>query len=547
MQKNASWNTYMDKPFDLLKYITDDFNDKTHSSLSLIDIFLDDPSYYDKLLDQRSIDARAAYFLSRYANEIQETKGGHSAFRALKYQQLADDFLREYTIEHITWDNVDNYLKEHSPKYQETPEVSSKKNIPPKNTEPEYPKQYKKLLLKGQRKFAKEVLYCPIDLSSMKASYIRLVSIRGRQIIFPDFCCPECARLYTCVDTYEDFHIFNLSGKSYTNINTNKISKQYRPGFVINPYDKKSSSVKEKYIPRKCYVYYKENLKKCMSDGSILIRGYFIDPSGEKRVVYACPKCGTIYLPAGFYIKYKSVFECINPAHAKVAINKLLEEQNFKRRNKNNTGRSVEESDVSDSSPEGKKIIKEQVKIEIKDFIVKRSTWGCSNNKHEIEAIDALVNFRDKNGNVRQRIIPAGYCPQCKAYFIMESTFDNLKQYGVPLCKIIDEKMYQQIQNGQGLDLAPQSILMQYGYNVSQKDDLSSTQRRGILKMLMDERICTKHQIISLLNYFIHMRERRDSNMYDLAISKWEADRDYVDNYGVGSHRKVGVGTIRRK
>lgn len=65
--------------------------------------------------------------------------------------------------------------------------------------------------------------------------------------------------------------------------------------------------------------------------------------------------------------------------------------------------------------------------------------------------------------------------------------------------------------------------------------------------MLMDERICTKHQIISLLNYFIHMRERRDSNMYDLAISKWEADRDYVDNYGVGSHRKVGVGTIRRK
>ena len=553
MQKNAPnnkiWTLCMDKPFDLLEYITNYFNDKTYPSFSLIDIFLNDPSYYDKLLDQRSIDARAAYFLSRYANAIQETKGGHSAFRALKYQQLVNDFLNEYTIEHITWDKVEKYLKEQPQENQKTAEALSKKNMPSKKTEPEYPKQYKKLLLKGQRKFANEVLYCPIDLSSMKASYIRLVNIRGKQIIFPDFCCPECARLYTCVDTYEDFHIFHLSGKPYTNINTKKISKQYRPGFVINPYDNRNGSVKEKYTPRKCYVYYKENVKQCMSDGTILIRGYFIDPSGEKRVVYACPKCGTIYLPAGVFIKYRGVFECINPANAEVAINKLLKEQNFKKRNKNNLDADSpdEKIDVSDNSPERKKTIKKQVAIEVKDFIVKRSTLGCSYKKHKIELIDALVNFRDRNGEVRQRLIPAGYCPQCKTYFIMESTLENLKRYGVPLCKIIDEKMYQQIQSGHGLDLAPQSILMQYGYNVSQKDNLSSVQRRGILEMLINERICTKHEIISLLNYFIHMREARDTNMYDLAISKWEADRDYVDNYGVGSHRKVGVGTIRRK
>ena len=65
--------------------------------------------------------------------------------------------------------------------------------------------------------------------------------------------------------------------------------------------------------------------------------------------------------------------------------------------------------------------------------------------------------------------------------------------------------------------------------------------------MLMEERICTKHEIISLLNYFIHMREGQNTNMYDLAISKWEADRDYVEAYGVGKNRKVGIGTIRRK
>ena len=104
----------MDKPFDLLKYITDDFDDKTHPSLSLIDIFLNDPVYYEGLVDKRSIDPRAAYFIEAYADDIKKTRDGHSAFRVLKYQQLIETFLKIHSIDRINWKNVDYFRKQKS-------------------------------------------------------------------------------------------------------------------------------------------------------------------------------------------------------------------------------------------------------------------------------------------------------------------------------------------------------------------------------------------------------------------------------------------------
>ena len=536
----------MDKPFDLLKYITDDFDDKTHPSLSLIDIFLNDPVYYEGLVDKRSIDPRAAYFIEAYADDIKKTRDGHSAFRVLKYQQLIETFLKIHSIDRINWKNVDYFRKQKLAQNQKNTEITNKS--PKQNTQTKLTDDQQNLLLQGQKKFKNVVLHCPKDLSPMTARYIRIVNDNGRRMIFPEFACPDCGQLYTSVSTSSDCRIFSISKrktkKKYININNRKISNTYRPSFELRPYDN-DGKIKPHYLPRNCCTYQNDRPYACSSEGTPLKTGWFVNQKGEKLQLYACPICGTVYISERFYSNYKDVFKHIGQY--------VVRERHKTSPGENASGEMKKpkpprtEPKKTTEPKKSKKPKKPQKEIQIKDFIVKRSTLGCSYKNHKIELIDALVNFRDRNGDVRQRIIPAGYCPQCKAYFIMENTFDGLKKYGVPLCKIIDEKMYQQIQNGQGLDLAPQSILMQYGYNVSQKDDLSSTQRRGILKMLMDERICTKHQIISLLNYFIHMRERCDSNMYDLAISKWEADRDYVDNYGVGSHRKVGVGTIRRK
>ena len=98
-----------------------------------------------------------------------------------------------------------------------------------------------------------------------------------------------------------------------------------------------------------------------------------------------------------------------------------------------------------------------------------------------------------------------------------------------------------------GKQLTPESILKQYGYNVSQQENLSKEQRWKILEMILDNGICPKPKMISLLDYHIRMREKQNTNMYDVAISKWETDRDHIEKYRIDSKRKVSVKSIRRK
>lgn len=85
------------------------------------------------------------------------------------------------------------------------------------------------------------------------------------------------------------------------------------------------------------------------------------------------------------------------------------------------------------------------------------------------------------------------------------------------------------------------------GSDIRWEQNLSSFQRLLILTMLIDYNICTKDQIISLLNYHIRMREKQDTDKFNLAISKWEEDRDYIERYRVGEFRKVYVNSISRR
>lgn len=93
--------------------------------------------------------------------------------------------------------------------------------------------------------------------------------------------------------------------------------------------------------------------------------------------------------------------------------------------------------------------------------------------------------------------------------------------------------------------LAQESVLMQYGYTVSQTEGLSATSRQKILAVIIDNRIMTKSEIISYLDFFISQRSSR-SNM-EIAISKWEADREFVENYRLGEYTQFGVKAIHRK
>ena len=86
---------------------------------------------------------------------------------------------------------------------------------------------------------------------------------------------------------------------------------------------------------------------------------------------------------------------------------------------------------------------------------------------------------------------------------------------------------------------------MQYGYNVNQQDGLSSSRRQKILAVLIDKKILRKSEIVSYLDFFISQRQTQSK--YQVAISKWEADREFVENYRIGEYHLYGVNAIYRR
>ena len=92
-----------------------------------------------------------------------------------------------------------------------------------------------------------------------------------------------------------------------------------------------------------------------------------------------------------------------------------------------------------------------------------------------------VIGIIDSKGEVTQTTIPAGYCSKCNIFFIMESTYQSLMLKGTPICRVSDEKAYlNSAPFGNGMKLAQESILKQYGYSVSQEEGLSTERRRKI-------------------------------------------------------------------
>ena len=182
--------------------------------------------------------------------------------------------------------------------------------------------------------------------------------------------------------------------------------------------------------------------------------------------------------------------------------------------------------------------------IGLKDFVVRANVFKCMHNKHKIDNVVAMINI-DDNGKRKQIEISAGYCSQCKIYFIIDATYQNLKKKGMVLCRVTDEKNYMKSGYINGMKLAQESLLMQYGYNVSQTEGLTATGRQKILAVIIDNKIMSKSEIISYIDFFIS--QRSSNSRMEVAISKWEADREFVENYKIGQYTQYGVTAIYRR
>ena len=125
-----------------------------------------------------------------------------------------------------------------------------------------------------------------------------------------------------------------------------------------------------------------------------------------------------------------------------------------------------------------------------------------------------------KSGNKDKQIVPIVYCKNCNKYYILQADYDSLySKTKVPLVRFISDK--------KGFDsLREESPLKLFGYNVSQKENLSSKERHNILKMIYKKGIMPKRIIVSYLYSFINSHT---NEIFITARERWQSDIDYVN------------------
>lgn len=67
-----------------------------------------------------------------------------------------------------------------------------------------------------------------------------------------------------------------------------------------------------------------------------------------------------------------------------------------------------------------KEPFKDLPQISVKDLLVRRTIFKCMHSNHNVKDLTAVVKVIDDDGVPHLEKITAGYCEQCKIYFIME-------------------------------------------------------------------------------------------------------------------------------
>ena len=599
----------MDEGFDLKTYLMSDFSNNKHKSISLIELFASDRKYYTTLVERHLIEDEAAKFFQMKGDDVREAESiTTDAFRKLKYELIIDEYLNgrkpvkspeadNTSVNGLNEDTENGSVKKKSEKPTERIEKRGKEQS---ETCAEQKSQSEKCQQTEMRRSGKPAaveapLHCVIDYNVLsKIDIIKVSGLKtGKTLIFPRYECTKCKRKYTMLQGYHDLQPIICDKIKYTNIIRKRDEERYIKYLKIPHVPVPGTEV---------YAYGKSKPGVCRVCGNkSFSNALIIIPTKKKKKristyqVRFCRKCKTYYLSYNVYKEHMSDWALLNEeevpeiaeelrinaeekakrkADLKIAKEtqvlkkkeeQLRQQQEEEKRRQERLEREYlarQERDrktqeqirrqkqqrVSQLPQPAKtdKVHKHDNNIRVKDFVVRRTTFKCRHNEHQLQNIDAVIDIINKEGVIKQATVSAGYCPNCNVFFIMESTYQNLKMRGTPVCRVSDEKAY--LSNSSfvnGMHLAQESILMQYGYTVSQGEGLTNARRRKILAVLIDNKILTKSDIISYLDFFIN--QRKYQARFEKAIEKWESDREFVSGYKSGSYSQYGVGGIYRK
>lgn len=305
-------------------------------------------------------------------------------------------------------------------------------------------------------------------------------------------------------------------------------------------------SRQRKYLARLGFVFNRRSLKYDKESNKVILPE--LNPfTGEpaKAVVHAKPgiisqkmfleKDGFYHLKGELEIRQKSSHK---DDFLVFLINRVSSQQSKKQRQ---LAQEVVKRGIiaKDKAPA---TVAEKSEICFGDFVTIENRNSCLNKKHQMEDINAKVNLLTRSGKVVLRSVAATYCHQCKKYFIGKWEYDQLKQEGILMCRVVTD--FEKKSNGYYENQNEESFLYQAGYSVSSNRDLTTAQRQGVLVCLMESGV-PKVQISQHLNWLI--KQRTGMNNMKCAIEKWTVDRDFVEQYKLGERRAVYVNVIRTK
>ena len=570
----------MNVDHDLKTYLTAYFSNQKYKNISLLELYASDKKYYTKLVEKKKVDPEAVEFFYTKGNEIiGASKIQIEAVKKLIYIRIIDEYIAEKRGKP---DCENDVIKETNIKN----ESADKNNIGAVKLKSASASKKKK----KNNETMEKVIHCIYDYHELKlAKKCRATNkSNGRKIVFPMYLCPECNTKYTCVPGIPDKETARLNNVKYINIDSKYDRIRYQE-YLQRPRPVKKGSC--------CYVYGVNKpgvCENCKKPGLINKNIQFRTKKNKTSSYFTkyCNYCDMYHLSLTVYKEHQEEWKLMNPEEIPLieeGIQKRKEERarvRAERKEKRKaalqrqreleeklrqqeleriktremearqaakrlweeleTSRQKDDDDNNYRNLKNKKIYNHDNNIRVKDFVVRRSVFKCRHNDHKLQNIDGIIGIIDRKGNIVQTNVSGGYCPNCNVFFIMESTYQSLKRRGTPICRISDEKAYLSDSTYvNGMKLAQESVLKQYGYSVSQEENLTDLTRKKILSLLVDNKVLTRNEIISYLDFFINQRKYQPR--YEKAIDKWKDDREFISNYRIGEYTQYGVKGIHRR
>lgn len=170
-------------------------------------------------------------------------------------------------------------------------------------------------------------------------------------------------------------------------------------------------------------------------------------------------------------------------------------------------------------------------------FLVYTNNITCKKLKHQLDKDSAVVGVIQKKSGVpyiQQYEVPICKCYKCKAFYITESVFNELKSKGKIISQVLSQKEFDNKEFGNDFE---EHIMHKFGYSV-RADGPNAKQRQVLLEQLIQSDIVSKKEAVNHIKSLISRNETK--KQMKNAIKKWNDDIEYL----TGQRVKTGIKAI---